>query len=116
LCDIASSFYALLLMCTTSIKTFKLITNIKLNLARIATIMFLKNNNIYDARLITIAFFVANLYNLSRNQFLQYVWHKIAIQVTNRLNFNRLLYANKFFVQKFCILFHEHCEALQRIA
>ncbi len=54
-------------MCIVSIKTFKLIANIKLNLARIATTMLLKNNNTYDARLITIAFFIANLYSFSRS-------------------------------------------------
>jgi hypothetical protein len=99
-------------MCTTSIKAFKLITNIELNLAHIATIMLLKNNNTYNARLITITFFVANLYNSSRSQSLQYVRHKVVIRATNRSSSNCLLYANELFVQEFCILFHEHCEAL----
>jgi len=54
-------------MCIASIKTFKSIANIKLNLVRIAIIISLKNNNIYDAKLIIIAFFIANLYNFNRN-------------------------------------------------
>jgi len=70
LCDIVSSSCALLLMCIVSIKTFKLIANIKFNLAHIATIMFLKNDNTYNARLITIAFFITNLYSSNRSQFL----------------------------------------------
>jgi len=103
-------------MCTTSIKAFKLIANIGPNLARIATIMFLKDNNTYDAKLIIIAFFVANLYSSSRSQFLQYVRHEVATRTTNRSNSNRSSYANKLLVQESCILFHEHCEALQRVA
>jgi len=54
-------------MCIAFVKTFKLITNIKSSLARMVTIMLLKNGNTYDAKLITIAFFVANLYSFSRS-------------------------------------------------
>ncbi len=54
-------------MCIVSIKAFKSIANIEFNLARIATIILLKDNNTYNARLITIAFFIANLYSFSRS-------------------------------------------------
>ncbi len=54
-------------MCIASIKAFKLIANIGSSLVRITTIMFLKNNNTYNAKLIIIAFFVTNLYSFNRN-------------------------------------------------